>query len=131
MRTAKMTVDGREYLLCFSGRVIRNVTEKFGGMQEMYEALRSENQVSSLDAAVWVLAQMIQGGDRYAKFNGIDNPGGLTEDQLYDLFDIQDFAGIYGKIRETVNNGRTQTVSAKPGAGPGGRKNADATPGSN
>ena len=131
MRTAKMTVDGQEYLLCFSGRVIRNVTEKFGGIKEMYEAFHSENQVSSLDAAVWVLAQMTQAGDRYAKLNGMENPGKLSFDDLYDLFDIRDFSGIYGKIRETVNNGRTQTVAAKPGVSPSGKKNADATPESN
>ena len=114
MRTAKIDIDGKSYLLCFSGRVIRNVSERFGGVQEMYTALGDYDQVKSLDAAVWVLSQMIQAGDRYAGLNGLDNPGSLTFDQLYDLFDIQDFVGLYGKIKETITSGGARTVAAKP-----------------
>ena len=129
MRTAKMSVDGREYLLCFSGRVIRNVTEKFGSLPAMYEAFSQEEQEKSLDAAVWVLSQMIQAGDRYAKLNGLENPGKLSFDDLYDLFDINDFTGIYSKIKETIRSGKQQTVTAAPDTSGGGRKNAAATPG--
>ena len=129
MRTAKMSVDGREYLLCFSGRVIRNVTEKFGSLPAMYEAFSQEEQEKSLDAAVWVLSQMIQAGDRYAKLNGLENPGKLSFDDLYDLFDINDFTGIYSKIKETIRIGKQQTVTAVPDSSGGGRKTAAATPG--
>ena len=129
MRTAKMSVDGREYLLCFSGRVIRNVTEKFGSLPAMYEAFGQEEQEKSLDAAVWVLSQMIQAGDRYAKLNGLENPGKLSFDDLYDLFDINDFTGIYSKIKETIRSGKQQTVTAVPDNSGGGGKNAAATPG--
>lgn len=129
MRTAKMSVDGREYLLCFSGRVIRNVTEKFGSLPAMYEAFSQEEQEKSLDAAVWVLSQMIQAGDRYAKLNGLENPGMLSFDDLYDLFDINDFTGIYSKIKETIRSGKQQTVTAVPDTSSGGGKNAAATPG--
>lgn len=129
MRTAKMSVDGREYLLCFSGRVIRNVTEKFGSLPAMYEAFSQDEQEKSLDAAVWVLSQMIQAGDRYAKLNGLENPGKLSFDDLYDLFDINDFTDIYSKIKETIRSGKQQTVTAVPDNSGGGRKNAAATPG--
>ena len=129
MRTAKMSVDGREYLLCFSGRVIRNVTEKFGSLPAMYEAFSQDEQEKSLDAAVWVLSQMIQAGDRYAKLNGLENPGKLSFDDLYDLFDINDFTGIYSKIKETIRSGKQQTVTAVSDNSGGGRKNAAATPG--
>lgn len=129
MRTAKMSVDGREYLLCFSGRVIRNVTERFGSLPAMYEAFSQDEQEKSLDAAVWVLSQMIQAGDRYAKLNGLENPGKLSFDDLYDLFDINDFTGIYSKIKETIRSGKQQTVTAVPDNSGGGGKNAAATPG--
>ena len=122
MRTAEIDIDGKSYLLCFSGRVIRNVSERFGGVQEMYTALGDYDQVKSLDAAVWVLSQMIQAGDRYAGLNGLDNPGSLTFDQLYDLFDIQDFVGLYGKIKETITSGGARTVAAKPDEESKGKK---------
>lgn len=128
MRTAKMTIDGREHLLCFSGRVLRNITEKFGGVKEMYEAFHSENATANLDAVVWTLAQMVDAGDRYAKLNGFPNPGRYTPEDLYDLVDINDFTGIYAKIRETITSGKQRTIDAKPQPG-GAEKNAAAAPG--
>ena len=123
-----MTIDGREHLLCFSGRVLRSVTEKFGGVREMYEAFHSEDETANLDAAVWALAQMVDAGDRYAQLNGLPNPGRYTAEDLYDLIDINDFTGIYSKIRETITSGKQRTIDAKPQPG-GGGKNAAATPG--
>ena len=126
MRTAKMTINSREHLLCFSGRVLRSVTEKFGGVTEMYEAFNSGDQAARLDAAIWALAQMVDAGDRYAQLNGLPNPGRYTPEDLYDLIDINDFTGLYGKIRETITSGSRRTVDARPEPG-GGGKNADAT----
>ena len=127
MRTAKMTIDGREHLLCFSGRVLRNVTEKFGGVREMYEAFSCKDQAARLDAAIWALAQMVDAGDRYAQLNGMPNPGRYTPDDLYDLIDINDFAGLYSKIRDTITGGSLQKVGARPQTGGRGKK-AEATP---
>ena len=44
MRTATIDICGREYLLCFSARVVRAVTERYGGMEHIDEALTAEDQ---------------------------------------------------------------------------------------
>lgn len=129
MRTATLSINGQGYMLCFSGRVIRNACEKYGDISKMYEAMGQEDQASRLDAAVWVLSQMIQAGDRYAKLNGIPNPGPLSADELYDLADMNDFTGLYAKIKETVISGQTRHVYAAPDKSKTGKK-SDATPGS-
>lgn len=129
MRTAKFSIDGQTYLLCFSGRVLRNVTEHFGGLTEMYQAFGQEDQTASFDAAVWTMAQMLQAGDRYAKRNGMDNPGPLTADDLYDLCDIREFSGLYAAIRETITSGQRQHVAARPDPEAETRGNGGAAPG--
>lgn len=121
MKTAKITLDGREYLLCFSTRVVKQCAERYGGVEQIGEALGSEDAVQALDESLWMLAAMLDAGARYAKLNGLENPAPPDRETLYDLCDVSDFAGLKGKIMETVTAGKAHRVEAEPG------KNAAAT----
>ena len=112
MRTAKLTINGNEHLLCFSARVIRSISERYGDRDKMGEALEQKDQCKALDESFWVLSTMMDAGARYAAHEGLDNPPPLTVDELLDLCDIADFAGLKGKIFETVTAGKTTTVEA-------------------
>ena len=122
MRTARITIDGAEHLLCFSARVVRACTERYGEMGGMDEALTSGSPVQAIDESVWMIATMMDAGARYAKLNGMDNPPPLTEEELLDVCDLGDLTQLTSKITETITNGKTPTVEAEPA------KNAKATP---
>ena len=122
MRTATITLNGEDHLLCFSARVVRNCTERYGGMEKLDEVL-SAGDVRSFDEALWLLAEMMTAGDRYARQNGTANPSPLSVDDLLDLCDISDFAHMRAKIRETIVSGRATNVEVEP------QKNAVATQG--
>lgn len=114
MRTARIEIEGREHLLCFSARVVRAVTERYGGVEAIDGALSGSEPVRALDEAVWLLATMMDGGARYAKLNEIDNPPALTADELLDVLDISDFGRLKDKIAETITNGKSVNVEAEP-----------------
>lgn len=114
MRTAKIEIEGREHLLCFSARVVRAVTERYGGVEEIDGVLDVSEPVRALDEAVWLLAVMMDGGARYARLNELDNPPALTADELLDVLDISDFARLKNKIAETITNGKSVNVEAEP-----------------
>ena len=114
MRTARIEIEGREHLLCFSARVVRAVTERYGGVEAIDGALSGSEPVRALDEAVWLLATMMDGGARYAKLNEIDNPPALTADELLDVLDISDFGRLKDKIAETITNGKRANVEAEP-----------------
>ncbi len=114
MRTARIEIAGREHLLCFSARVVRAVTERYGGVEEIDGALDVSEPVRALDEAVWLLAAMMDGGARYARLNELDNPPALTADELLDVLDISDFGRLKGKIAETITNGKSVNVEAEP-----------------
>lgn len=114
MRTARIEIEGREHLLCFSARVVRAVTERYGGVEAIDGALSGSEPVRVLDEAVWLLATMMDGGARYAKLNDIDNPPALTADELLDVLDISDFGRLKDKIAETITNGKSVNVEAEP-----------------
>ena len=115
MRTATIHLAGKDRLLCFSTRVIRDVVGRFGDVSRIDEALNDEDKVKALDNAVWLLSRMLDAGSRYAKLNGLDNPEPLSFEELYDSLDISDFVGIRQKIQETIVNGSQRTVNAVPG----------------
>lgn len=114
MRTARIEIEGREHLLCFSARVVRAVTERYGGVEAIDGALSGSEPVRALDEAVWLLATMMDGGARYARLNEIDNPPALTADELLDVLDISDFGRLKDKIAETITNGKSVNVEADP-----------------
>lgn len=122
MRTASIEIGGKEHLLCFSARVVRACTERYGGVEHIDAALSADEPVKALDEAVWLLATMLDGGARYARMNEIPNAPALTADELLDVMDIGDFANLKDKIAEAITNGKETHVESEP------PKNAETTP---
>ncbi len=122
MRTASIEIGGKAHLLCFSARVVRAVTERYGGVERIDTALSADDPLKALDEAVWLLSTMMDGGARYAKLNGLETAPPLTADELLDVMDLSDFGQLLTKITEAVVSGRETHVEADPG------KNAETTP---
>lgn len=122
MRTASIEIGGKAHLLCFSARVVRAVTERYGGVERIDTALSADDPLKALDEAVWLLSTMMDGGARYAKINGLETAPPLTADELLDVMDLNDFGQLRTKITEAVVSGRETHVEADPG------KNAETTP---
>lgn len=122
MRTASIEIGGKKHLLCFSARVVRACTERYGGVEHIDTALSADEPVKALDEAVWLLATMMDGGARYARLNEIPNAPALTADELLDVMDIGDFAKLKDKIAEAITNGKETHVESEP------PKNAETTP---
>lgn len=123
MRTAVWTLNGAEYPLCFSVRVVRDLSEKFGGVEHIADAIDgAADPVSALNDALWILERLMDAGARYAALEGREHPKALTRDELYDRCSMEDLAGIRGAIRRTIDAGKQTTVEVEP------PKNAGAPP---
>ncbi len=105
MRTAKILINGQEHLLCFSVRALRAVVDRYGGVDGLNTATKTEDQTKNLDEALWQLATMMDAGARYAALEGLPNADPLTLDQLYDVCDISDFVGIRAAVQRTITSG--------------------------
>ena len=121
MRTVELSIAGQERILCFSVRVMRACTERYGSFAGVYKAMAAENETECLDSVVWLLAQMMQAGDRYAKANEMDNPAPLSEDDLLDHCDLSDFVQLRGTITQAISAGNRTNIEVEPG------KNGEAT----
>lgn len=122
MRTGKIEVNKKEYLLCFSARVIKECSKRYGSVDKINDALTKGSEVEIMDECFWLLATMIGAGARYAELESIENPAPLSFDDLYDLADLLDLSVAKERIFETVTGGNIREVETEPD-----RKNAEAT----
>ena len=67
----------------------------------------------ALDEMLWLIHTMMDGGYRYAKHEGIDTPEPPALDDLQDICDVSDFAGLRDKINETITSGATPDVAVE------------------
>lgn len=114
MRTGKIEINGKEYLLCFSTRVVRACSERYGGVENIDKALMQGTEANMMDESFWLLATMMDAGARYAKLNGIETPPPLIYDDLYDLCGVDDLMGMKTKIFETVASGSEREIDTEP-----------------
>lgn len=124
MRIGSIGIDGKQHILCFSVRVVRHCTERYGSVNGLYAALSNENELEALDEALWILSEMMQAGDKYAKMHGIENAPCMTPDELEDACDLKDFLQMKAAIVLTITNGKKTNVEAESSP------NAEATQGS-
>ena len=110
MRTGKVEINGKEYLLCFSTRVLMALEERGGSSEAELQRIMDEHKVSDL---FWLLEKMIDAGDRYAKLEGIENPGTISGDNLIDLVGVDDYETMFQSIVGAVAAGNTPEVKVK------------------
>lgn len=121
MRTGIVTINEKQYLVCFSTRVMLALEERGGDADQELKKILDEHKMSS---TFWLLAQMIDAGDRYAKLEGMDNPGTLSFDQLVDLVGIDEYDTMFRSVWNAIKAGNTPTVHTKVKQ----EKNAETTP---
>lgn len=120
MRTATVKIHDKEYLVCFSTRVLLAIEEREGYSEKGLQRILKDGKASDL---FWLLAQMVDAGNRYAKIEGIDNPGTISYDEILDTVGVDEYQNMFTAIVEAVKAGNTPTIKTTPAK----RKNAKTT----
>lgn len=113
MKTATITIGGKDHLLCFSARVVKACYERRGGVDGVVAVMTNkEDLVGILDEVVWMLSTMMDAGYRYAAASHLETAQPLTADALMDLVSLQDIGEIQQVIFETMRRGKEHHVEA-------------------
>lgn len=110
MRTTTVKLGGQEYLLCFSVRVSRACSERYGSVENISAALNGKNEAAVLDEVAWLFSQLTDAGHRYAKINGQNPPPPLSEDTILDCFDVAELMGLVDKIKTSISAGMSTNI---------------------
>lgn len=116
-----INLAGREYPLCFSFTAMKRISERFGSIQKMGEALdrASDDIAAFVDALNDTLKILIEAGRIYAAHNGMEVPPPLDCEPA-DLLDNSSM-GALTAVFAAINGDSKRTVEVAPG------KNAEAT----
>lgn len=115
MKRALISVGGNELPMCFSLRVVNACGEKFGGLEGLEAALTGGGDpLSALNNCVWLLAQMLDAGARHAALNGEQAEPAPSEDDLLDLFGLDDLAALKTSLLNGMAADNARTVEAAP-----------------
>lgn len=131
MRTGKVTINGIEYPLCFSTRVLvtleeRGKSEGKSSDEVMAEIMGGADGGVSVMKSFWLLGAMIDAGVRYQRLNGGCDITAPSADDLIDTVDPEDYGSIFADMAAAVTGGHERTVEAVEPKN-SKTKNADAT----
>ena len=119
MKVITKRICGEERVLCYSLRVTKAVTERFGS-GGIREKLKESSTAETLDAVIWMLTLMMQAGKKYADMNDIPCPPAPSEDDMLDQYGLDDLEELYGTFSDTMAAGSEQSIVAES-------KNAETT----
>lgn len=108
MRVVTVKIQGKEYDLTFSNRVMMRL-EASNQSPETYTGM------------IIMLSAMMEAGDRLAKHEGRQGRGFLTVDELADLLGPEDIHGLAAAMNEAQQGERHVEAVDDP-------KNAESTP---
>lgn len=107
MRTGSVTINGHEYRICLSTRVLMGLEERGLSLDSVFAD--NAHQITNVFA---LLQLMIDAGSRWAVMNGEEDPGTITLDELMDSTAVDQYSEIVASITQTVAGGRN--VEATP-----------------
>ena len=111
MKTKTVKIFDKEYLLCFSTRVVLACEDRAGSVEAELTKIGEKNGVTEI---IWLLYEMLKAGAAYARINDIDNPPLFSYDDMLDGLAIDDYGSIISSILETIKTDTKREVEVKP-----------------
>lgn len=114
-RTTSFEIAGKEYILCYSTRAVRAVTEKYGSPGKMEHALsESESAIERTETMLFVLHELLCAGARFSKLEGIENPTTPTLDELHRVYPLLFPQRVTAEIKKAITVGSAVSTEIKP-----------------
>lgn len=110
MRTATVKILGEVHMLCLSTRAKIEIDEQFGGLEEAFDRLKSDNQRTAVETTFELLEVMMRAGAVYAKRIGEKTAPPLTADEMFDTIGLSELPDLVAALRDAIVNGTKREV---------------------
>ena len=113
-RSSVITIDGQEYELLFTNKATKEVSKKYGGLENLGDKLSAEKFEDSLDELFWLVALLANQAILRYNYRHKDNPKDLvTVDELELLTSPNEIAGYQQAITEALRKGTERHVQSE------------------
>lgn len=115
MRISNIKIGNRDYPMCFSVAVMKQVNERFGSLEEMQSALMNTgNTLNAMEDVIWLLYTMIRSAIKYQQLEGVMDIPELPDYETFPyICDISDLANLKSAIMGTISSSSEASVSVE------------------
>ena len=107
MRTSKLKIGDKEYLLCMSNRVLVDLEEKGKSL----ETFLTDDQ-KTVSNICWLVRRMSEAGRAYAALAGLGDYPAISEEQILDASGSDDYEEYMRAVIEAASGERK--IDAEP-----------------
>lgn len=115
MRISNIKIGNRDYPMCFSVAVMKQVNERFGSLEEMQSTLMNTgNTLNAMEDVIWLLYTMIRSAIKYQQLEGVKDIPELPDYEMFPyICDISDLANLKSAIMGTISTSSEASVSVE------------------
>ncbi len=117
MKTSRIEIEGREYLLCCPIVTMKELSEHFGGLEKIDKVMNSGDLSVVVDECTWILSAFMRAGERYAEQNNLEYNKALSVEQLQELCDMATLFDIRENIFDVLSASSKQEIELEPEKG--------------
>lgn len=124
-RIGSFELNGEQYPLNLSMKATRLISERFGGMENVEEAVKGKSIGEVLGTLSWLLTVLMHQGFAYCDLTGAERPEKLfKQEELEVLLQPADIPAIQKAVFGTIASGAAREVETEDGG-----KNVETTQG--
>lgn len=113
MKTSKVKINDKEYMLCFSTRVAFACEERNSSISEEMNIIFNDTEKGRTKELFWLLYEMLKAGAKYSEIEGIENPALMSYDDLIDSLGVSDYSSLFSSVADAVKNGSERNVEVE------------------
>lgn len=123
-RITEIEIAGTMYPLNFSVKAAKEVSKRYGGIENVGDAFTDKSMDEMMDEANWILALLIDQGVAYKRIVEGKDVKGLTQEELEIVMGVVDFTDLKNTLIGSMMAGMKKTIEVEEDP-----KNAEATQG--
>jgi hypothetical protein len=113
-RIGEITLAGKKYPLNFSVKAAKEVSARYGGLDNVDAAFSEKSIDEMMDEAIFLLSILIEQGVLYKRIAEGEEIKGIAPDELEVVLGVSDLAGVKAQILGAMIGGMSREVEVEP-----------------
>jgi hypothetical protein len=123
-RITEIEIAGRKYPLNFSTKAAKEISARYGGLENIDKAFSAKTVEAMMDEVLWLLTLLIAQGVAYKRIVESEEVEGISAEDLEVVLGVADMPGLKDQILGSMSAGASREVEVEPDP-----KNAETTQG--
>lgn len=112
-RISMIEIAGKEYPLNFSTKATKEMSARYGGLENITSAFSGRGASEALEELIWMLSILISQGVAYKRIVDGEEVNGISADELEVVIGPGDLGSLKDSLFTAMANGMGRTVEVE------------------